>query len=63
MGEHLPFTSKGGGGAYSGGGVLSTYTRGTAGGGGSYNVGKNQQNLAGANKGDGKVVITLVADP
>ena len=53
----------GGGGGYSGGGVLSTYKRATAGGGGSYNVGKNQQNLAGANKGDGKVVITLVADP
>ena len=52
--------SGGGGGGYSGGGVLSTYEKGTAGGGGSYNVGKNQQNVAGANKGDGKVVITLV---
>ena len=50
----------GGGGGYSGGGVLGTYEKGTAGGGGSYNVGKNQQNVAGANKGDGKVVITLV---
>ena len=49
-----------GGGGYSGGGVLSAYEKGTAGGGGSYNVGKNQQNVAGANKGDGKVVITLV---
>ena len=55
--------SGGGGGGYSGGGVLSTDKKGTAGGGGSYNVGKNQQNVAGANKGDGKVVITLVAYP
>ena len=53
----------GGGGGYSGGGVLRTKVRGTAGGGASYNVGMNQQNMAGANKGDGKVVITLVADP
>ena len=53
----------GGGGGYPGGGVLGTKERGTAGGGASYNVGMNQQNLAGANKGDGKVVITLVADP
>ena len=34
--------------------------KGTAGGGGSYNVGENQQNVAGANKGDGKVVITFL---
>ncbi|XP_044182550.1 leukocyte tyrosine kinase receptor-like [Acropora millepora] len=53
----------GGGGGYSGGGVLGTDKKGTAGGGGSYNVGKHQQNVAGANEGDGKVVITLVADP
>ena len=53
----------GGGGGYSGGGVLVTYKKGVAGGGGSYNVGVNQQNVAGANKGDGKVVITLVAYP
>ena len=50
----------GGGGGYSGGGVLGTDEKGTAGGGGSYNVGMNQQNMAGANKGDGKVAITLV---
>ena len=50
----------GGGGGYSGGGVLGTHEKGTAGGGGSYNVGENQQNVAGANKGDGKVVITLL---
>ncbi|XP_015747138.1 PREDICTED: ALK tyrosine kinase receptor-like [Acropora digitifera] len=53
----------GGGGGYSGGGVLGTSKKGTAGGGGSYNVGMNQQNMAGANKGDGKVIITLVAYP
>ena len=53
----------GGGGRYSGGGVLGTSKKGTAGGGGSYNVGINQQNMAGANKGDGKVIITLVAYP
>ena len=52
----------GGGGGYSGGGVLGTDEKGTAGGAGSYNVGINQQNMAGANKGDGKVVITLVTD-
>ena len=50
----------GGGGGYSGGGVLSTKEKGTAGGGGSYNVGENQHNEAGANKGDGKVVITFL---
>ncbi|XP_015747128.1 PREDICTED: glycine-rich protein DOT1-like [Acropora digitifera] len=49
-----------GGGGYSGGGVLGTDKKGTAGGGGSYNLGTNQQNLAGVNKGDGKVVIALV---
>ena len=50
----------GGGGGYSGGGVFGTYQKGTAGGGGSYNGGKNQRNEAGANKGDGKVIITLL---
>ena len=49
----------GGGGGYSGGGVVGTQTKGTAGGGGSYNVGTDQQNMAGVNKGDGKVIITL----
>ena len=49
----------GGGGGYSGGGVVGTQTKGTAGGGGSYNDGTDQQNMAGVNKGDGKVVITL----
>ena len=49
----------GGGGGYSGGGVVGTQTKGTAGGGGSFNVGTDQQNMAGVNKGDGKVIITL----
>ena len=49
----------GGGGGYSGGGVVGTQTKGTAGGGGSYNAGTDQQNIAGVNKGDGKVLITL----
>ena len=38
---------------------MGTQTKGTAGGGGSYNVGTDQQNMAGVNKGDGKVIITL----
>ena len=50
----------GGGGGYSGGGVTGTKTKGTAGGGGSYNIGTNQENMTGVNKGDGKVVITFL---
>ena len=49
----------GGGGGYSGGGVVGNSSSGVAGGGGSYNIGTNQQNKAGVNKGDGKVIITL----
>ena len=49
----------GGGGGYSGGGVVGTLTKGTAGGGGSYNAGTDQQNIAGVNKGNGRVIITL----
>ena len=49
----------GGGGGYSGGGVVGSSSSGVAGGGGSYNIGTNQQNKAGVNKGDGKVIITL----
>ena len=59
-GGSFAFSLGGGGGGYSGGGVLGTDKKGTAGGGGSYNVGENQQNVAGANKGDGEVVITLL---
>ena len=51
----------GGGGGYSGGGVAGTRNKGTAGGGGSYNGGTNQQNVAGVNKGDGKVIVTLMS--
>ena len=58
-GGSFAFELGGGGGGYSGGGVLGTDKKGTAGGGGSYNAGDNQQNVAGANKGDGKVVITF----
>ena len=49
----------GGGGGYSGGGVVGNSSSGVAGGGGSYNIGTNQQNKAGVNKGDGKVIITV----
>ena len=59
-GGSFALNSGGGGGGYSGGGVLGTDKKGTAGGGGSYNVGENQHNVAGANKGDGKVVITFL---
>ena len=59
-GGSFAVTSGGGGGGYSGGGVLSNKKKGTAGGGGSYNVGENQHNVAGANNGDGKVVITFL---
>ena len=50
----------GGGGGYSGGGVVGTQTKGTAGAGGSYNDGTNQKNMEGVNKGDGKVIMTLI---
>ena len=38
---------------------MGSYSIGVAGGGDSYNIGTNQQNKAGVNKGDGKVIITL----
>jgi hypothetical protein len=47
----------GAGGGYSGGGGGGDNTSG-GGGGGSYNAGTNQSNTAGANAGDGKVIIT-----
>ena len=50
----------GGGGGYSGGGVVGTYEIGTAGGGGSINNGTAQINEGGVNKGDGRVIITLI---
>ena len=58
-GGSFGFVMGGGGGGYSGGGVVGNSSSGVAGGGGSYNIGTNQQNKAGVNKGDGKVIITL----
>ena len=58
-GGSFGFVAGGGGGGYSGGGVVRSSSSGVAGGGGSYNIGTNQQNKAGVNKGDGKVIITL----
>ena len=49
----------GGGGGYSGGGT-SGATFSPGGGGGSYNSGTNQINIAGANSGDGKIIVTEV---
>ena len=51
------FDFGGGGGGYSGGGVVGNSSSGVAGGGGSYNSGTNQLNMAGVNKGHGKVII------
>ena len=56
-GGAFAFNHGGGGGGYSGGGVNRTSSTGVAGGGGSYNNGTNQLNMAGANKGHGKVII------
>ena len=58
-GGAFAFLLGGGGGGYSGGGVLKTSLSGVAGGGGSYNTGTNQLNMAGVNKGHGKVTIKL----
>lgn len=54
----------GGGGGYSGGGGSHGSTSGfpEAGGGGSYNNGTNQNNVAGDNTGDGKVIITKLCN-
>ena len=58
-GGAFAFEHGGGGGGYSGGGVVGTSSTGVAGGGGSYNNGTNQLNMAGVNKGHGKVIIKL----
>ena len=58
-GGAFAFVLGGGGGGYSGGGVVGTSSGGVAGGGGSYNSGTNQLNMAGVNKGHGKVIIKL----
>lgn len=54
----------GGGGGYSGGGGAGSTTTGfpEAGGGGSYNSGTNQNNLAGANLGDGRIILTKLCN-
>lgn len=54
----------GGGGGYSGGAGGThggNYNATAGGGGGSYNSGTNQNNTAGANSGDGYIVITRLA--
>jgi len=56
-GGGFAFVHGGGGGGYSGGGVIGTSSSGVAGGGGSYNSGSNQLNMAGVNRGHGKVII------
>ena len=56
-GGSFAFDQGGGGGGYSGGGVIGTSSSGVAGGGGSYNSGSNQLNMAGVNRGHGKVII------
>ena len=58
-GGAFAFDFGGGGGGYSGGGVVGTKSNAVAGGGGSYNSGTNQLNMAGVNKGHGKVIIKL----
>jgi hypothetical protein len=54
----------GGGGGYSGGGGgnWDNTTHGCGGGGGSFNSGANMNNTAGANTGNGSVIITLTCD-
>ena len=54
----------GGGGGYSGGGGgnWDGTTHGCGGGGGSFNSGANMNNTAGANTGNGSVIITLTCD-
>ena len=56
------FRFPGAGGGYSGGGVLENQGQTIAGGGGSFNNGRNPIKKEGVKEGDGKVVITLV-DP
>ncbi len=55
------FNDGAGGGGYSGGD--NTYDAVEYGGGGSYNVGTNQNNMEGANSGHGYVIIEEVATP
>ena len=55
--------NRGGGGGYSGGGAGKIRWNIGGGGGGSYNSGTNQVNLAGANAGHGKVIISALNTP
>lgn len=54
----------GGGGGYSGGGGAGSTTTGypEGGGGGSFNAATSQTNIAGANNGDGVVIITALCN-
>jgi hypothetical protein len=54
------YGGSGGGGGYSGGGGGGWSQSGYSGGGGSYNSGTSQSNTAGANSGQGKVIINLI---
>ena len=56
-GGAFAFEIEGGRGGYSAGGVVWNSLSGVAGGGGSYNSGTNQLNMAGVNRGHGKVII------
>ena len=56
-GGAFAFELGGSGGGYSGGVVVGTSSTGVTGGGGSYNNGKNQLNMARVNKGRGNVFI------
>lgn len=51
----------GGGGGYSGGGTSGSQPFSGGGGGGSYSIGTNQNNSAGFQTGNGRVIITYVA--
>ena len=53
-------THGGGGGGYSGGGIIGSTNSGASGGGGSFNSGSHQVNEAGVNRGNGKVIITII---
>lgn len=51
----------GGGGGYSGGGTSGSQPFSGGGGGGSYSIGTNQNNSAGFQTGNGRVIITYVS--
>lgn len=53
-------THGGGGGGYSGGGIIGSTNSGASGGGSSFNSGSHRVNEAGVNRGNGKVIITII---